>query len=331
MRLGAGMLHGLCMLVCLAAGNARAATLCAFDIAGKSGPAYRLLEELRSEALRWQVSFDLRVHIDERVMTEDLKAGQCDGALMTGMRARQFNAFTGSVDAIGGLANYPQLEMLLELLNRPELAPRLRDNGYAVAGIVPLGAAYLFIRDRRINSVGKVAGRKLAVLEHDRSQLRMAERIGAQAVASDVTNFAGKFNNGSVDIVAAPAMAYLPLELYRGVGVKGVVLRFPLAQLTLQLVVREAEFLPGFLAASRAFFLRQTPVALAAIRAAEQDIMFFYPLPDADKGKYRQFLDDARNTLTQEGYYEPRMMVLLQRVRCRQDPAQAECGARRSP
>lgn len=320
-----------CVLVAgIFEGSAQAATLCAFDIAGRAGPAFHLLEELRGEALRLKVPLELRVYTDERVMTEELKAGQCDGALMTGMRARKFNAFTGSIDAIGGLANYPQMTMLLELLNRPELAPRLRDNGYAVAGIVPLGAAYLFIRDRRINSVGKVAGRKLAVLEHDRSQLRMAERIGAQAVVSDVTSFAGKFNNGTVDIVAAPAMAYLPLELYRGVGTKGVVLHFPVAQLTLQLVVREAAFTPEFLAASRAFFLRQTPAALTAIQSAEQDIMFFYPLPDGEKDKYRQFLDEARDTLAQEGFYEPRMMALLQRVRCRQEPAQAEC-TRRQP
>lgn len=321
----------LLLLLMLAAAGAHATTLCAFDIAGKTGPAYHLLEELRTEALRVQVSPTLRVYTDERVMTEDLKAGQCDGALMTGMRARQFNTFTGSIDSIGGLANYPQLTTLLELLNRPELAPRLRDKGYAVAGLLPLGAAYLFIRDRHINSVAKVAGRKIAVLEYDRSQWHMAERIGAQAVAADVTSFAGKFNNGSVDIVAAPAMAYLPLELYRGVGVNGVVLHFPVAQLTLQFVVREAAFPPEFLPLSRAFFLRQTPAALTAIQAAEQDIMFFYPLPDAEKDKYRRFLDEARDTLAREGYYEPRMMELLQRVRCRQDPVQAECSVGRKP
>ncbi len=319
------------MLAGLLTAGAQAATLCVFDIAGKAGPSYRLLEDLRSEALRLPLSLDLRAYTDERVMTEDLKAGQCDGALMTGMRARQFNDFTGSIDAIGGLNNYPQLLMLFELLNRPELAPRLHDKGYAVAGLLPLGAAYLFIRDRRINSVNKVAGRKLAVLDYDRSQQRMAERIGAQAIASDVSNFAGKFNNGTVDIVAAPAMAYLPLELYRGVGVQGAVLRFPVAQLSLQLILREAAFPPAFLPASRAFFLRQTPAALAAIQAAEQEIMFFYPLPDGEKDKYRQFLDEARNTLAQEGYYEPRMMALLQRVRCRQEPAQAECSTARKP
>lgn len=321
------MLRLSALLLLALATDARASTLCVFDLAGTSGPTYRMMEELRIEALRWKAPFDLRVYMDERVMTEDLKAGQCAGALMTGMRARQFNAFTGSIDSIGGLANYEQLQLLLALLNRPELAARQQGNGYAVAGILPIGAAYLFLRDRHIDSVGKVAGKRLAVLEHDRAQLRMAERIGAQAVLTDVATFAPRFNNGTVDIVAAPALAYLPLELYRGVGVKGMVLRFPVAQLTLQLVLREPAFGDDFRRASREFFLRQVEPALAMVRAAEQEIMFFYPLPDADRGRYRQMLDEARDSLAQDGFYEPRMMALMKRVRCRQAPQAAECAS----
>src|SRR5690606_7250319 len=135
---------------------------------------------------------------------------------------------------------------LISLLARPALAPNMRQGPYEVAGIMPLGAAYIFLNDRRINSVEKIAGKRLAVFEHDAAQLMMAQRIGAQPVLSDVSSFAGKFNNRVVDVIAAPAVAYMPLELYRGVGAGGVVLDMPVAQLTFQLVIRHQRFPDSF-------------------------------------------------------------------------------------
>ncbi|MFX4729001.1 putative solute-binding protein, partial [Acinetobacter baumannii] len=82
---------------------------------------------------------------------------------------------------------------------------------FEVVGIAPLGAAYVMVRDRAINSVETAAGKKVAVLEWDRSQAKMVQQMGAQPVASDITNFASKFNNGQVDIIAAPAVAFKPL------------------------------------------------------------------------------------------------------------------------
>ena len=35
---------------------------------------------------------------------------------------------------------------------------------------------------------------------------------------SDISNFIRKFNNNEVDIVAAPAYAFKPLEIYKGLG-----------------------------------------------------------------------------------------------------------------
>lgn len=48
----------------------------------------------------------------------------------------------------------------------------------------------------------------------------MASQVGAQAVSSDITNFGAKFNNGQVDIIGAPAAAFKPLELHKGLGTK---------------------------------------------------------------------------------------------------------------
>src|SRR5690606_6758154 len=108
-------------------------------------------------------NISLRVFTDERVAGEDFKAGLCDGLLMTGIKARQFVPFTGSIDAIGGLHDYDSLRVLIELTAHPRLAPSMRHGAWETAGILPLGAAYLFLKDRRITSVEDIAGKRMAV------------------------------------------------------------------------------------------------------------------------------------------------------------------------
>ncbi len=69
---------------------------------------------------------------------EDFKAGQCDGLAVSTFRARQLNAFAGSVDAFGGLPEIRSLKALSSMLNRPQLTPHLVQGAYEVVacGIV---------------------------------------------------------------------------------------------------------------------------------------------------------------------------------------------------
>ena len=78
-----------------------------------------------------------------------------------------------------------------------------------MAAIIPLGAAYVFVNDRKIDSVEKAAGKKIAVLDFDKAQAKIVQKLGAQPVSSDVTNFAGKFNNGQVDIIGDLRLFFL--------------------------------------------------------------------------------------------------------------------------
>ncbi|MCB1659738.1 MAG: hypothetical protein KDI39_16080 [Pseudomonadales bacterium] len=310
--------------------SAMAQRFCIFDIVGKQGPLYAAMQEYKVEAKKWGANIELASYVDERIAAEDFKAGQCDAVLLTGIRARQFNHFAGSIDSIGGATSYQALKILIETLSYNQQAQGLlRQNQYEVAGVFPLGAAYLFLRDRKINSVAKIAGRKIAVLDYDPSQIKMAQRIGAQAVASDVTNFAGKFNNGMVDIVVAPAVAYLPLELYKGVGSMGVVLRLPVAQLTFQVIINPDKFPEQFAQHSRQYFYQQFDKVLKTIYQAEEDILFFFPVPVGDEPKYQEMMREARISMTKEGFYHPVMMKLMKKIRCRLQAAQAECSDNR--
>lgn len=314
------------VLAGLAAGPVGAQSLCVFSVTGAQGDLWNQMQDYALTMRNDGVALGLRPYPREQLVAEDLKAGQCDAALMTGVRARQFNAYTGSIDAIGGLPGYDAVELLFQALARPTAAGPLRNGPYEVAGLLPLGAAWLFINDRRVNSIEKMVGRRLAVLDYDRAQLLMADRIGVIPVNADITNFAGKFNNGVVDVVASPAVAYRPLELYRGVGARGVVVKLPVAQITFQLLIRHDRFPAGFGQASRTRFLDLFKPAMKVIREAEDDLLFFYPPPDQDRDRYRHMLQEARIALTGAGVYDRQMMRLMKKVRCRLEPAAGECS-----
>jgi len=306
--------------------NAPTRSLCVFSVQGTQGELFGQMRDFAVAAQTQGVRLVPKAFVDERITAEDFKADQCDAALLTGIRARAFNSFAGSIDAIGGLPDYDALRTLISLLTRPELAPRMRQGPYEVAGIMPLGAAYIFLRDRRINSVEKIAGKRLAVFDHDPAQQMMAQRIGAQPISSDVSNFAGKFNNGVVDIIAAPAVAYMALELYRGVGAHGVVVDMPVAQLTFQLLIRHDRFPEEFSHWARRYFLDLFDPALQVVKTSESEMLFFFPPPDSDALRYQQLLQESRIALTDAGHYDLQMMRLMKRVRCSRAPDNAECS-----
>ncbi len=303
-------------------------TYCVYDPIGAQGQAFGMARDYALAAKTWGVDLTLRAYTDERVAAEDFKAGQCDAVAITGLRARQFNPFIGSIDSIGAVPSYKHLRMVIQTLANPRVASSLVSGPYEVVGIVPLGAAYVMVRDRTINSVEKAAGKKIAVLDYDRSQARMVQQLGASPVASDITNFASKFNNGQVDIIAAPGIAYKPFELHKGLTPNGAVYRFPLIQLTANMVIRKDKFPADFGVKSRAYVLSQLDLAERLIASAEKDIPsnFWMDLSAEDVEKYNQMMKEARMQITKEGFYDPRMMSLLKRIRCQVTPAAAECA-----
>ena len=73
-----------------------------FDLLGKSGESYQMAQEWALAAKGWGADINLVPRQDEAVADNDFKAGKCDAVFMTAMRARQYNKFVGSIDALGG-------------------------------------------------------------------------------------------------------------------------------------------------------------------------------------------------------------------------------------
>ncbi|MFW2077950.1 putative solute-binding protein [Acinetobacter sp. ULE_I010] len=309
-----------------------AVNICVFDLLGKSGESFQMAQEWALSAKSWGTDVVLLPKQDEAVADNDFKAGKCDGVFMTAMRARQYNKFAGSIDSIGGVPsnNIAQkaITFALDARNAAKMTTNLGGKKYEVAGISPLGSAFIFVRDKSINSIEKAAGKKFAVLSYDNAQKILVQRVGAQAVPSDVTNFVAKFNNGQVDMVGAPAYAYKPLEIYKGLGTNGAMFNFPVLQVTADLVIRPEKFSAGFGQKSRDYFIKNLPKSFAMINRLESGIpaKFKMNLTPDDKLKYQKLMREGRLELTKMGIYDPAMMSVLKKARCSVDKANFECS-----
>lgn len=306
--------------------------VCVFDLLGKSGESYKLLEEWALAAKSWGVQVKLSAYQDEAKVDQDVKAGKCDAFYMTSMRSRAYNKFAGSIDAIGGVPNndiaMKAISYVLDKRNSKRLMTQIGKEKFEVAGIGQIGPAYIFVRDRGLNKLEQVKGKKFAVLHYDYAQKIMVNRIEAVPVMSEISNFIRKFNQGEVDIVAAPAYAFKPLELEKGLGSRGAMINFPVVNVTADLIIRPDKFPASFAAQSRSWFVRQLPRSFAMVKRMEAEIpsKYILNLSREDRVAYQKILRDGRLDLTKQGIYDSGMMTVLKRARCTVERTNFECS-----
>ena len=306
--------------------------VCVFDLLGKAGESYKFLEEWALASKKWGAQVQLISFQDEDLADKAFQNDKCDAVYMTSMRARTYNKFAGSIDALGGVPSnkiaQKAVEYVLDPRNTKRMTTTLQGENYEVAGIGLIGSAYIFVKDRNLNTIEKAQGKKFAILHYDRAQRVMVERVGAVPVMSDISNFIKKFNTGEVDVVAAPAYAYKPLEIEKGLGSKGAMLNFPVVNVTADLIVRPERFPAQFGEQSRQWFLQKIPQSFAMVQRLEAAIpsKIKMQLSKEDKEKYQRMLREGRIDLTKQGVYDPGMMRVLKKARCTVERTNFECS-----
>ena len=318
------------ILTTAASAGATKKGLCVYDPAGINGDIFNMMKEYQIGAAALGVQFELKPYTNEKTAASDFKAGQCSAALITGTRARPMHKFIGTIEAMGALPEYANLETLVGALSRPGASKFMKSGAYESAGIFPGGAIYLYVRDRSVNSVERLAGKRLATLSFDDAAKTMVRKVGASMVAADVSTFASMFNNGNVDACYAPAFAYKALELYKGIGTTGGVIRYPLAQMTMQLLLKSADFPEGFAQKSRQLSAKSFSKSLRVTQKAEAAIpgKQWVDIPADDKRKYDQMFKNVRIELRDNGnVYDGTALKLMKKVRCKADASRAECVA----
>ena len=332
-KIGAAMALTLCATVAHGAQK-----VCVYDILGASGDLFNMAKDYAVAMQKAGAQVELKGYTDERVATEDFRTGQCDAVIATAFRTRQFNAVAGSVDTLGATtivrdgkidigASYDVVRKLVQTFAAPAASKLMVDGNFEVGGMIPLGAAYPIVNDRKINTVEALAGKKIAAFDHDKAQAVMIQRIGAQPVSADITNFSTKFNNGTVDMIAAPTLAYKPLELAKGIGKNGAITRFPIMILTYQMVLNKAKFPDGFGLKSREYWAGQFDRALQLIKQADASIppATWMELSAENSYKYTLMLRESRIDIAQKGLYDKRGLKVIKKVRCNVNPTDPEC------
>lgn len=306
--------------------------ICVFDLQGKAGESYKTVEEWALAAKAWKVDMNLIPYQDEAKAQNDFDAGKCDGVSMTSMRARKYNKFAGSIDALGAVPNNSiakkEITYVLDPINKNRLVTEMDGDKYEVAVIVQIGLAYVFVRDRNIDTIEKGKGKKFAYLHYDQAQKMIIERLQLVCVPSEISDFAKKFNQNQVDVIAAPAYAYKPLEIEKGISANGAMFNFPVVNLTGDIIIRPNKFPQGFGLKSRAWATQQLNKNFTNIARLESEIPTKYKrsLSADDKRRYQQMLRDGRIELTKLGVYDRTMMSVLKRARCTVERTNFECS-----
>lgn len=339
MKVRAALLAGV---MCLSAWTPLSASerkeFCVFDVAGAGGFVYRTLQEYQRKAVASGVQLTMRPYTDEDEAVSDFRAGKCDIVAVTDMGVRHFNDFTGSISAIGAVPYYEDLRVLMHILSSPRVDEHMSQDGYLVLGAAPMGAAYLFVNDRSINHVDALKGKRITVFEGHHDARHMVEYIGAVPVDAKISNFARLFNTGQADISYAPAAAYEVLEMSKGMGDKGGIVKYPVGQVSIQLVARAGEFDDRFVRRSRKIMSRLYPEAIRIVRQYENSIPEerWVDISREAMVGYQEMLRSVRidmqgasdsSGIQAAGVYDDNMMTILRKVRCYTNPGAMECSA----
>ena len=314
------------LLTLLASTAASAQTFCVYDPMGAAGDYMTMFKDYQLEAKRWKINIDLVTYTDDDKMIQAFEGGHCAMASMIGFRAVKYNMFTGTIDTPSTIENYVEMRDLLHLIASPRLAQYMTSDPYEVVGVLPLGAGYVIVNDRKINTVSAATGKKVVIPKFDKGLSLVVTGINAKPVPEDLLNYGKAF--ADVDILMIPLVLYKPLEVERTViKTNGGIVRRPLFELTVQIVSYHDKFPAAFGQQSREYIGRQADRTLGLAHNLENSIdnRFWIYVKRGDLDIWNTTMRNISNEMVKQGYIDKRMLGLLRRIRCKSTPDEPEC------
>ncbi|MGM0562888.1 MAG: putative solute-binding protein [Pseudomonadota bacterium] len=319
----------LCLLATPSLANQGVVTryFCVFDPVGRTGDIYTTARDIATDFLPLGVRLQLYPYSTESAAKADFRSGLCDAVILTGFAAREYNTFTTTAEAWGGLYDFESAWLLLSTLTRPELAPLFMQDGYEVASIFPAGGLYAIMADKEWTSPEDVQGKPTFAVRDEPTGEAFAEAVGVNRVYGDTTNFAAKYVRNNVDVTFSPSAVIPALELDRAMEMRGGgLIDMPMAFLTLQIIIRPENFPEGFGQAAREQSLSYYERIHELVTKAERKIdPYRIDLTEAEADRWQGIAEGVRDDLAAQGIYDARMLKLLKRIRCHVSPERGEC------
>lgn len=322
-------------------------TFCIWDPVGRNGPVMSFYSDLIPKAQSWGLSIRFVAYTDEKVAASEFKAGRCEAVLLSAILSRQFVKFGGTMDAIGAITSQKGLELALGTLARPRAGKLMTQGNYEVVATFPVGSMFAFVNDRSIESIDDFAGKKLAILNGDPQAKKFADLAGASPFNVSLTTFAGQFNNGNVDILLMPALAYNTFELYNGLGDKGGIIDYRIYYGMLQTIAKRDQFpevcsrnrkarkreCVSFGHKMRNYILTRMDDMERMVKDAENEIPqnYWIEISQFTKDDIDHFSKRVRMALKADKVNHPTALKLLWKIRCRLDRSRGECAANAKP
>lgn len=301
---------------------------CVWDPVGRTGPVMTFYRDFIPKAQTWGINMRFKAFTDEKVAANEFKAKNCDAVLLSSIMSRQFVKFGGTMDAIGALPSDKGLELLLATLARPRAGKLMSEGNHEVIATFPVGFVYAFVNDRSIRTVDDFSGKRMSILNNDPQSLKFATLAGATPVSTTLATFPGRFNNGNLDILLMPALAYNTFELYNGLGTKGGIIKYPLFYGMLQTIAKKGAFPEDFGLKMRRYILKERLNAIfKAVKDAEEEIpsKYWIHLDQFGIDDIDRFSKDIRVALKKDKIHHPTALKLLWKIRCRLDRSRGEC------
>jgi hypothetical protein len=108
----------------------------------------------------------------------------------------------------------------------------------------------------------------------------------------------------------------------------GGVVDYPLTQLSMQLIGRLDKFPNEVAQLIREASFEAYPQVLKRIEQETSRVpeRWMIKIPDKDKQEYEVMMQDARDALRAQQYYNADMLGLQRKIRCKFDPTRSECS-----
>jgi hypothetical protein len=299
---------------------------CVWDVLGRQGPIYAATIDMQVRLKFYGINLDVVAYTDEEEAIKGLESGFCDSAVITGVKANKFNSFTGSIEALGGLTSKKQMSLLLQVLSSPKAMPKMQDEKYVVIGVIPLGENFL-MSTKSNASIASIMSGRASRISNDASQESIFKKFSVPSKEFNIlADSIRAFRQGETDVMLAPKVTYNMFSLGQAMA-KGVILDYPVSQMTLQIVGNIDRIPPEVALILREDLFIKFNYLYREVKKNNRNIpnSVLKQVSQSDQQLLSKTIADIRKENTKSGVYNKSMIKLQDRIRCKLDRSLPLC------